>query len=110
MLYSRFKGLAPWLQPYADWLWRWAQLNGLRPIVTSVYRSDAHQATLYDRYRRGLSDLPAAPPGRSKHGKRLAFDMVVMNDYRSSQQAAVGAVWQRMGGRWFASDPVHFEV
>lgn len=106
----RFRGLVPWLQPYADYLFRVAEASGFRPTVTSVFRSLQQQATLYDRYQRGLSDLPAALPGRSKHNFGLAFDLVVYSGYRSAEQRALGNFWKEMGGRWFASDPVHFEV
>jgi len=107
---SRFRGLQPWLQPYADYLFDVAVASGFRPNVTSVYRSNQRQAVLYERWKRGLSDLPAAPPGRSKHNYGLAFDLVVAQGYRSGEQAALGAFWREMGGRWYASDPVHFEV
>jgi hypothetical protein len=100
-----FAGLRPELQPYAEYLYRAAANAGLRPRVTSVFRSSQQQAVLYDRYRRGMSKLPAAPPGRSKHQLGLAFDMV------TDDPAAVGDVWGRMGGRWAGPrDPVHFEV
>jgi hypothetical protein len=90
--------------PYAVYLYETAERYGLKPRVTSVWRSTQQQAVLYQRYRAGLSSLPAAPPGLSKHERGLAFDMV------TSDPAAVGALWRRMGGRWFPSDPVHFEV
>lgn len=100
-----FRGLQPWLIPYAEYLYAVAEHNGLAPRVTSVFRSFAKQSVLYDRYLRGAHPLPVAPPGRSKHNYGLAFDMVVTNP------AALGAFWQRMGGRWGTSrDPVHYEV
>lgn len=109
---ARFRDLQPWLQPYADYLLEVAEYNGWRPVVTSVFRSYARQAVLYERYRRGQSDLPAAPPGRSKHQHGLAFDLVAdqRSGYRSWRQTELGRLWQRMGGKWYASDPVHFEV
>lgn len=105
---SAFAGLQPWLQPYAEYFYREVQRAGLRPRVTSVFRSRQRQAVLYDRYRRGLSGgLPAAPPGRSLHEQGRAFDLVA-----TPLNAAphLGAFWRAMGGRWFPSDPVHFEV
>lgn len=108
--------LEPWLQPYARYLVRVAEYNGLTVNVTSVYRSDAKQAQLYNRYLRclqeGRSDcLPAAPPGHSNHGRRRAFDLVVTGGYRGSNQEALGLLWRSMGGRWGGSqDPVHFDV
>jgi len=110
-MYARFRGLQPWLQPYAQYLHDYAVSAGFRPAVTSVYRSNQRQAVLYERYLRGLSDLPAAPPGKSKHNYGLAFDLVTQSGgYRGQQQAQLGAVWAAMGGRWFEGDPVHFEV
>lgn len=105
-----FLGLIPQLRPFADWLYDVAAFNGLQPHVTSVRRTFQDQAVLYDRYRRGLSDLPAAPPGYSKHEYGLAFDMVVAPGYHSAAQAALGALWNRIGGKWYSADPVHFEV
>jgi len=100
-----FRGLHPQLIPYAAYLYEAAATAGLRPRVTSVFRTAQRQAWLYDQYRRGLSRLPALPPGRSKHQFGLAFDMVTDNP------AAVGDLWNRMGGRWAGpKDPVHFEV
>lgn len=106
----RFRGLEGWLQPYAQYLFDVAVASGFRPTVTSVFRSLQKQAVLYDRWQRGLSDLPAAPPGRSKHNYGLAFDLVVSAGYRSPEQMALGRFWKSMGGGWFASDPVHFQV
>jgi LAS superfamily LD-carboxypeptidase LdcB len=100
-----FSGLVYWLRPYAYYLYQVAAYNGLHPRVTSVYRSYQRQAVLYDNYRRGLSALPAAPPGRSKHQYGLAFDMVTDN------APALGAFWESMGGKFGGvRDPVHFEA
>jgi LAS superfamily LD-carboxypeptidase LdcB len=99
-----FAGLAPWAIPYAQYLYQVAEFNGLSPRVTSVFRTRQQQSVLYQRFLRGLSTLPAAPPGKSRHERGLAWDMVTTNP------AAIGALWKSMGGRWFPSDPVHFEV
>lgn len=99
-----FEGLQPWLRPYAVWLYQVADLNGLHPRITSVYRSFQKQAALRERYLRGDSELYAAPPGQSKHQYGLAFDMV------SSDNTALGNLWRRMGGKWYPSDYPHFEV
>lgn len=101
---TRFAGLEPWLIPAAEALYVVAMNAGLRPRITSVRRSRQQQEVLYERYLRGMSTLPAAPPGLSKHEYGLAFDMVTDNP------AAVGAVWNAAGGKWRASDYVHFEV
>lgn len=99
-----FQGLEPWLRPYATWLYQVAQQYGLQPRVTSVRRTWGRQKVLYDRYMRGESTLPAAPPGRSLHQYGRAFDMV------TNSPSALGSVWRRMGGKWYESDPPHFEV
>lgn len=99
-----FAGLQWWGIPYAQWLYQVAELNGLNPRITSVFRTYQQQAVLYQRYLRGLSSLPAAPPGHSRHERGLAWDMVTANP------SALGQLWNSMGGRWFPSDPVHFEL
>lgn len=104
-----FSSLAPGLQAAAQFLFDTAAANGLHPQVTSVRRSTAQQARLYRRYLAGLSPYPAAPPGRSLHEVGRAFDMVV-NDSR--YYPALGALWERMGGKWGGrfQDEIHFEA
>jgi len=94
-------------EPWARWLYETAQFNGLLPRVTSTYRSRTEQARLYDRYRRGLSRYPAAPPGHSLHEYGRAIDMTVR-----SQQQALGEFWERYGMRWGGrfNDPVHYDT
>jgi LAS superfamily LD-carboxypeptidase LdcB len=101
---SRFNGLHPDLVPYADALYQWAEARGLHPRITSVRRTTQQQAVLYQRYLRGQSTFPAAPPGRSLHERGLAFDMVTDDKGRSA-----GAVWNDAGGHWSPNDWVHFE-
>lgn len=108
---ASLRELQPWLKPYAEFLVRVAEYNGFSPTITSVYRSPAKQQVLYERWKAGKSDIPAAPPGHSQHEHRTAFDLVVRQGYRSPQQAALGALWRQMGGRWGGDvDPVHFYV
>lgn len=109
------KELQPWLQPYAAFLLRVAEYNRLNPTITSVYRSEQKQSVLYQRYlqckKSGAKCIPAAPPGASQHGQRLAFDLVVGQGMHSAQQRALGELWRRMGGRWGGEvDPVHFAI
>lgn len=101
---NRFPGLHPDLAIYAQRLFDWCEQQGLHPRITSIRRSTQQQAVLYERYRRGQSVFPAAPPGRSLHEKGLAFDMVTDDRGQSA-----GAVWNAAGGRWFSADWVHFE-
>lgn len=96
--------LQPWLEPYGRWFLNYLAYLGTTPRVTSVYRSERQQAVLYQRYLRGQSQVPVAPPGRSWHQHRRALDVVTNNP------ELAGQVWRQMGGRWWPSDPVHFEV
>jgi len=103
--------LQPWLVPYAEYLVQVAMYNGMGPVsINSVYRSRQKQAVLYNRWQRGLSQYPVAPPGQSLHEHRIAFDMNVRQGGRSPEQAALGAFWRSMGGQWSPQDPIHFFV
>lgn len=108
---SRYAGLQPELIPYAELLERVADYYGLGPVsVNSVYRSRQKQQVLYERYLKGASDFPVAPPGTSLHEKGLAWDMNVRQGSHSAQQAWLGSVWKSWGGQWSPVDPVHFYV
>lgn len=83
-----------------------ARAHGMEPVVTSTYRSLAHQRRLYRARLAGRHPLPVAPPGRSAHNYGLAFDMVVKGDV-----AGLGRLWESYGGVWGGQrDPVHFGV
>lgn len=100
--------LEPWLTPYAEWLVWAAPYAGARTVrVTSVYRSRAQQQQLYNRFLAGRSAYPVAPPGRSWHGYRRAWDMVT-EPY--SALYTLGAWWRELGGTWGPSDPIHFQA
>jgi hypothetical protein len=98
--------LIPEFQPWARALVDAAGAAGLQPRVTSTLRSRAEQTRLYRRYLAGLSQFPAAPPGRSAHEYGYALDMVVSPLEAS---ADVGAWWQEQGGVWHESDAIHYE-
>src|SRR5262245_60161837 len=99
--------LQPWLQPYARWLLSQAPSAGANTVrITSVKRSRAQQSSLYKAYLAGRSNYPVAKPGTSKHELGLAFDMVT-EPYSALWQ--LGALWQKVGGFWSATDPIHFE-
>jgi len=101
------------LYPYAKWLYDVGKYYDGRLVVTSAYRSWASQQRLYDKWRMNLSDIPAAPPGRSLHQYRLAFDLARVGQDPLTDQLLndLGHLWQRLGGKWGGSrDPVHFSV
>lgn len=100
-------GLQPWMKGPIEYLLWVAAHNGLGPRITSTYRSWSQQRRLYEAYVRGESKFPAAPPGRSYHQFGRAADIVVNQDWAYPQ---LGSIWQKMGGRWFAADPIHFEA
>jgi len=105
-------GLVPELRAAAQWLADYGHSLDAHLRVTSVRRGYAEQARLYERYRRGESILPAAPPGHSKHEWGLAFDMARVNTDPRTDELLVylGEIWVQMGGTWHPTDPVHFEV
>lgn len=99
-----FRGLHPGLIPYAAWLYDSAAAAGLRPRLTSVFRTRQKQAALYALFLAGKMPYTVLPPGRSRHEQGLAFDMVV------ERPDVVGGWWRSIGGHWAGpTDPVHFE-
>jgi len=98
--------LQPWLRPYAEWLVSAAPSAGARSVrITSVTRSRARQRALYNRFKAGRAQFPAAPPGRSLHEYALAWDMVT-DPY--SVLDTLGAWWNQLGGHWSPKDRIHF--
>ena len=95
-----FKGLQPWLRPYAEALIQ--HFRGLQ--VTSVYRSKTEQRRLWNARHR--NPYPVAPPGRSLHEHGLAWDMVGPDHVLEE----AGRVWNSWGGQWSSKDRIHFEV
>ena len=82
-------------------------------VVTSARRSIQKQQQLYDRYLRGETVIPAAPPGRSLHGHGLAFDLarIGKNPLDDPLLNWLGEVWEYIGGKYGGRrDPVHFQV
>ena len=101
------RSLDPSFRPWAQALYDVARRYKLRPTITSTRRTSAEQAALYRKYISGQSRLPAAPPGQSLHEYGLAVDIFVPSE---EWQRWLGEVWRYWGGRWYESDPVHFEV
>lgn len=104
-----FGSLHAGLRPWAGWLYETADWYRLGPRVVSTYRSWGEQQRLYDRYRQGLSEYPAAPPGQSLHNYGLAFDLVTTVPGGLDR---LGPMWERVGGRWGGrfGDAPHFDV
>jgi hypothetical protein len=106
------------IRPAAEWLYHLGRqyMPGLR--ITSVRRTWGEQSRLYARSAQGgckgpgCSAFPAAPPGHSLHQYGLAWDMARpgVDPFADALLAELGAIWNRIGGRWHASDPIHFEV
>lgn len=102
------KSLDPRLRAAAPLLLKAAPLLGARSVkITSAKRSRAQQEVLYRNYLAGKSRFPAAKPGTSKHELGLAVDIVTSPE---SVLPLLGAWWNAIGGRWFSSDPIHFEI
>ena len=73
-------GLDARLRPAAAFALNWARKNGVQVIVTSVRRDRKKQLRLYQRFVRGESRFPAAPPGTSAHEYGLAWDSFVSDE------------------------------
>jgi len=97
---SAFRGLQPWLLPYAEAMGRY--FPELR--ITSVYRSYSDQLQLWNN--RARNPYPVAPPGRSMHQYGRAWDMVGP----SSSLELAGRTWRSWGGTWSPRDRIHFEA
>jgi len=105
--------LDPRLVPYAKWLYAVGKFNDPLLVVTSSFRSRAKQSRLYEAYKRGESQIPAAPPGRSLHGYGLAFDLarIGKDPFNDPLLNWLGALWEHIGGQYGGQgDPVHFQV
>ncbi len=75
--------------------------------VTSTRRSRSEQEELFRRFQAGESDLPAAPPGTSKHEFGRAVDVVFETEDDLADAVELAA---DQGLEWFGmDDPVHFE-
>ncbi len=105
--------LLPALHPWAKYLHEVGKYYDGRLVVTSAYRSMASQQRLYDRYLSGQSSIPAAPPGRSLHQYRRAFDMarIGIDPHNDELLTWLGRVWESWGGKYGGvADPVHYQV
>lgn len=104
--------LDPRLAPWAKYLYQVGKYYDPLLVVTSSRRSLAKQQRLYSDWIRGISKIPAAPPGRSLHGYGLAFDLarIGKDPLGDPLLAWLGQLWESWGGRWGGiRDPVHFQ-
>ncbi len=104
--------LHPALVPWAQYLLHLGKQYDPLLVVTSARRSRAKQSQLYDRYIRGQSKIPAAPPGGSLHEYGLAFDMARIGKSPMGDPLLnwLGQVWESWGGQHGGiADPVHFQ-
>jgi len=109
---ASLRTLHPRLVPWARWIYDLGKSYDPLLVVTSARRSPGKQQQLYDKYRRGESSIPAAPPGGSLHEFGLAFDMarIGVDPLTDPLLNWLGQVWTYYGGRHGgARDPVHFQ-
>lgn len=105
--------LQPSLIPWAKWIYAAGKEQSGRLVVTSARRSFAKQLQLYTRYQKGLSKIPAAPPGKSLHQLGWAFDMaqIGIDPLSDPLLTWLGYWWEFYGGKWGGGrDPVHFQI
>lgn len=105
--------LQPWLQPWARWIFDYGKSIDGKLLVTSARRSTWDQTRLFNRFISGLSDIPVATPGTSKHELGEAFDMarIGINPREDDLLPWLGYWWQYYGGQYGGTnDPVHFGV
>jgi hypothetical protein len=106
------RGLHEALRPNAEWALAVANHYGLRPNVTSVYRSWTEQLELRRRWEQGLSPWPANLPGDSAHNHGLAWDSVLPEPYKSAPgwQEWWNYVRELAGFAVPANDEIHAEL
>lgn len=98
--------LHPVVASYADYTLQLGQYLGLRPQLTSTYRSLQEQQRLYDAYLRGESRYPANRPGNSAHNYGLAWDSWVPD----ADMPLWTTVRRWIGWRVPDNDLIHAEV
>lgn len=112
---AELRGLHPVFRRYVEFaVSEFAKATGVRPTITSTYRTMAEQTALYNAYVRGQqtgnpTKWPANPPGESAHNVAsgaLAFDSWVPDQWMPLW------VWFRreIGFRVPDNDVIHAEV
>ncbi len=100
------RGLSPSVRTHAALTLEWAAYYRIPVVITSTFRSWNEQQVLYDKWLRGDSRWPAAPPGRSAHNWGLAFDSVVRPEHEAAWE------WLRRALGWHVplNDEIHAAV
>lgn len=102
------KPVASWIVPYV----RFARSHGWNGVVTSGYRSNALQSSLYNDLLAGRRRGPVAEPGKSNHNyivfPRGAIDVSDPDGFQRALNQFVGPVPLRRDPT--IGDPVHFSV
>ena len=108
----QLRGLEPEVRQRAQLTLDWAARFGIRPIVTSGYRSWHKQNELYQRFLAGKSRFPANPPGQSAHNFRLAWDSVLPAEISelAGAQEWWNSVREAAGFRVPSNDEIHAAV
>jgi len=80
-------------------------LQKYRLSINNSYRSTREQQALYDDYRAGKSQNPAAPPGTSRHESGFAFDLnglraLSFNDWNNLLNTAEKYGFEYLLGDW----------
>jgi len=108
----QLRGLHPEVRERAELVLAWANRFGIRPIVTSGFRSFSQQNALHLRFLAGESRFPANAPGDSAHNFGLAWDSVLpapLRD-RSDFENWYHAVREFYGFNVPHNDLIHAEV
>lgn len=103
---AKLNGLHPQVRAHALWTIAVGELYGLRPVVTSGFRSVAKQRELYERFLAGRSRYPVARPGNSAHNFGLAWD----SDVPDERMADWTAIRRWAGWHVPENDEVHAAV
>lgn len=108
----QLRGLHQALRPAAEWTLAYANQYGVRPQVTSVFRSWTEQLQLRQRFEQGIHPYPVARPGESAHNYGLAWDSVLPPEWRGNPQAEAWweAVREYAGFNVPSNDTIHAEL
>ena len=111
------RNLQPWFREWVEYALAVMQYNtggqlmpdgsvrgGIRPTITSGYRSIADQTRLWNA--RASNPYPVARPGESAHNFGMAFDSSVPEAYKPTWKY----IREYLGFRVPADDIVHAEV